>query len=175
MTHASLLLGAGSRRDKLIQPHNRADWGDLTTLDMTAESGCDIVWDMAQLPLPLPDDAFDEIHAYDVLEHMGAQGDWRFFFAQFTDFWRILKPNGLMVAICPRPDSPWAWGDPGHTRCLPPECLNFLGQPNYGKPPMTDYRPYYRADFDVAQVGRAAGNDTYFFVLKAIKPARIAA
>jgi len=33
-----------------------------------------------------------------VLEHIAAQGDFEHFFQQFSDFWRILKPDGLFCA-----------------------------------------------------------------------------
>ena len=56
---------------------------------------------MNKLPLPFDNDTFDEIHAYEVLEHVGKQGDYIFFFAQFSDLYRILKPNGLLVAMSP--------------------------------------------------------------------------
>jgi DNA modification methylase len=114
---------------------------------------------------------FDEIHAYDVLEHTGQQGDWRFFFAQWSEFWRILKPNGLFFGKCPTYDSEWAWGDPGHTRIISPASLVFLDQNQYieqvGKTAMTDYRPYYTADFE--RLASEIKETTHAFVLRARK------
>lgn len=150
-----LLLGCGARRDKRVSlpPKIPVEWTDLVTLDMNPGHKPDHVWDMAELPLPFHENTFDEIHCYETLEHMGQQGDWRFFLAQFEDFWRIMKPGGLFVATTPHPSSPWAWGDPGHTRVIPPESLVFLSQAAYaeqvGVTPMTDYRPWYRGDFRI--------------------------
>lgn len=114
---------------------------------------------------------FDEIHAYEVLEHIGAQGDYKLFFAQFTEFHRILKPNGLLFATVPMWCSPWAWGDPSHTRVITSGTLAFLSQKQYidqvGKTPMSDFRPIYTADFDTLCAQETA--DTFLFVLRAIK------
>jgi SAM-dependent methyltransferase len=167
-----LLIGCGSSRDRRIPVGGRTEWSGLVTLDLEARHRPDVVFDLDHLPLPFEDDAFDEIHGYEVLEHCGRQGDWRFFLAQFAEFWRILKPGGVVVGTVPAPHSPWAWGDPGHTRVIPPESFTFLSQLAYaqvGRTSMSDYRSHYRADFDVAV---EIAQDTTVFLLRAIKPSR---
>lgn len=146
-------------------------WQNLTTLDFNEEHNPDTVWDLENLPLPYEDNTFDEIHAYDVLEHTGQQGDWKFFFNQFSDLWRISKPGGLIMIIVPSVKSVWAWGDPSHKRVLPPENFIFLSQKEYekqvGETPMSDFRFYYKADFEIMSL--FTGNDTTHIVLKTIK------
>ena len=167
-----LLLGAGSRHQKRLHIPGREGWTNLVTLDMNADHKPDVVWNMEQIPLPFDDDSADEIHAYEVLEHMGRQGDWRFFLAQFEDFWRILKPGGLLFASTPHPTSPWAFGDPGHTRLIPVEATTFLSQEEYqkqvGVTPMTDYRFAYKGDLRLVESGITPSRTTWF-VLQAYK------
>jgi hypothetical protein len=125
-----------------------------------------------KLPYPFESDTFTEIHAYDVLEHQGRQGDWRFFFDQFSELWRILKHGGVLCGISPKMFSPWAWGDPGHTRIISPQCLNYLDQRAYddvGVSPVTDYRRYYKADFRLIGIDEKTLDHTWQFVLQAIK------
>lgn len=144
-------------------------------MDINPDHKPDVVHDLMVLPLPFADNTFDEIHAYEVLEHTGQQGDWRFFFAQFMEFYRILKPDGSLFATCPAPDSDWAWGDPSHTRIVHPLNLTFLNQPEYtnqvGKTPMSDFRFVFSGDFEVDGL-RVADGQTQF-VLRAVKPSRI--
>lgn len=170
-----LLIGAGRNREKKLSHADRPEWSGLVTLDMNREHKPDVVWDLTYPgPLPFDDDSADEIHAYDVLEHVGQQGDWRCFFRQWTDFWRILKPGGAFFGISPAFNSTWLWGDPGHTRVISYETLYFLSQPNYDRDersPMTDYRFVYRADFDL-KFSQAEG-DQYRYVLEAVKPSRV--
>ena len=146
-----LLLGCGSSRVKQLSYGGRAEWSALTTLDHNADHAPDVVHDLESFPLPFADDTFDECHAYCVLEHLGRQGDWRFFFAQWSDFWRVLKPGGVFCGIVPHPSSPWAWGDPSHTRVIPPQSIAFLDQAQYteqvGRTAMSDFRVCYKADF----------------------------
>ena len=169
-----LLLGCGSNHAKQMSIPDRPDWTNLVTLDMNADHKPDVVHDIAK-PLPFAEGIFDEIHAYEVLEHVGSQGDWRFFFDQWSDFWRVLKPGGMFFGHSPHHASPWAFGDPGHTRVMTLESLTFLNQPNYekqvGRTAMTDYRFCYEADFDVLH-GEQRGDHIYF-VLAAVKPSRL--
>ena len=170
-----LLLGCGRNLERVIAVDDYQDWSDLTTLDFDPDHKPDIVHDISDIPLPFEDESFDEIHAYEVLEHVGQQGDFRFFFAQFSDFWRILRPNGAICGSCPVPRSAWAWGDPGHTRLITQESLIFLDQEQYtkqvGNTPMSDYRHWYKADFQL--MFGDARNGRFFFALRAIKPSRI--
>jgi SAM-dependent methyltransferase len=168
-----LLIGCGNRRQKTLNTPNGLDLVNVTTLDIDPNVGADVVHDLDVLPYPFDDDSFDEIHASEVLEHTGRQGDWRFFFGQFDEFWRILKPEGLLCASCPSLTSRWAWGDPGHTRVIQPETLLFLERPQYaqlGRTAMTDYRAYFRSDFDI--VFSEDDGESYRFALQAVKPAR---
>ena len=166
-----LLIGCGATRDKRLSVDGTQKWSSLTTLDCNAEHKPDHVWDLMQGNLPFADNSFDEIHAYEVLEHTGAQGDYRFFFRQFSDFWRELKPGGFLMATCPSRHSAWAWGDPSHTRILQKENLVFLSQAEYRKQigitPMSDFRNIYNADFEPVFIHEDA--DVFQFVLRALK------
>ena len=172
---SELLIGCGSTRDKRLTSDETDDWSNLTTLDYNADHNPDVYWDLNNLPLPFADNKFDEIHAYEVLEHIGAQGDYKTFFAQFTEFWRILKPDGYLLATCPSRDSIWAYGDPSHTRIMQPEQLIFLSQEMYeknvGKNSMSDFRNIYKADFETMFTNVVDGS--FHFIIRAIKPSRI--
>jgi SAM-dependent methyltransferase len=175
MERRELLLGCGSNSEKKLMHPDHREWSGLVRLDINPDHAPGVIHDMAKLPLPFPDDTFDEVHCYDTMEHVGAQGDWRFFFAQWQDLWRILKDGGRFFGISPHWSSPWAWMDPGHTRAMGPEMLTFLCQPQYaqvGHTPMTDYRFCYRGDFDVEHATVDA-NKQFRWVLRAVKPARI--
>lgn len=174
--YSELLIGCGNSRKKKIKHGNiQEEWRNLTTLDIDVDSKPDVIHDLTKLPLPFADNSFDEIHAYEVLEHTGAQGDWRFFFDQFAELYRIVKPGGLVIGSTPMWDSQWAWGDPGHTRQINKTHLLFLNQKLYemevGKTNLTDYRWYWKGDFEM--VAHVEQGETFGFVLKAVKPDKV--
>lgn len=145
-----LLLGAGTNQTRRVVLEGGSEtWTNLTTLDINPAAKPNIVWDLNKLPYPMKTNEFDEIHAYEVLEHVGHQGDWKFFFKQFDEFARILKHKGLLCITTPKLTSAWLWGDPGHTRYLGPESYVFLDREAYqkqlGVTTMTDYRPYFKS------------------------------
>ena len=74
-----LLMGCGSNSEKKICLDS-VGWHDLTRLDNNPAHNPDVVWDLTVHPLPFADETFDEIHAYQVLEHLANQGDYEFFF-----------------------------------------------------------------------------------------------
>ena len=166
-----LLIGCGSRRDRLLRTNGHDSFSELVTLDINADHKPDILWDLEKLPYPFKNNEFDEIHAYEVLEHLGDQGDYKAFFAQFSEIWRILKPDGMLCATCPSAKSNWAWGDPSHRRIVSPESLTFLSQKAYeeqvGKTAMSDFRYIYQADFEPVYIND--DGQTFSFVMKAIK------
>jgi len=153
--YRELLIGCGNRRSKDMGATDQKEFKNLTTLDIDENCKPDVLWDLNDLPYPFGDNYFDEIHAYDVLEHFGAQGDYRAFFAQFSEFWRISKHGALFLATVPVWNGMWAFGDPGHTRVLPPGCFHYLAQKQYeqvGTTKMTDYRHLYKADFQIIKI-----------------------
>jgi len=169
-----LLIGCGNSREKRLVLKESPGWTKLVTLDINPAHNPDVVHNLEVLPLPFADDTFDEIHAYEVLEHVGRQGDYRFFFDQWSEFWRILKPQGFLGGTSPVATCEWAWGDPGHTRIVSKENFVFLSQDQYqrqiGNTPMTDYRFCYKADFEPAYI-HTNGN-TFIYALEAVKPSR---
>jgi SAM-dependent methyltransferase len=140
-----LLLGAGDRfkKEVICELSPEKQFKKVVTVDIHGSP--DIWWDLNEFPYPFHDEEFDEIHAYEVLEHLGTQGDYKYFFEQFNELRRILVPGGVFCASVPSQDSIWAWGDPGHTRVLPMAVFGFLTEKIYegvGKGPTQDYRDY---------------------------------
>lgn len=166
-----LMLGAGSRPHKIVNiPGDPDEFDDLTTLDINPDHDPDIVWDLTQHPLPFKDSVFDRIHAYDILEHLAYQGDYEFFFAEFTEYHRILKPGGIFCATMPLWTSPGAIGDPSHRRFFNSITLAFLSQKQYkeqvGVTAMSDFRHIYKADFDILYWSE---DGPFVFALTAVK------
>lgn len=193
--YRELLLGCGHQRNKiLVPPGTTSEWQRMETLDINQECRPDWLCDLDRMRNNkwvvigrddnyeyhqsaadyFVSNRFDEIHAYEVLEHIGEQGEYSAFFNHFSEIWRLLKPDGFLCATVPSRYSPWLWGDPGHRRAILPESLIFLDQTTYmaqlGRTAMSDYRGIYKADFEIIR----STDDRIFhsFILKAIKPSR---
>jgi SAM-dependent methyltransferase len=158
----SLLLGCGNNRLKKVALPDDREWrGQLVTADMNPNCGADLVMDIGKLPLPFADEEFDEIGAYDVLEHVGAQGDWRRWFDECAEYWRILKPGGRMGILVPIGNE--AYADPGHTRVFNANYFYALNQKWYAErlaenAPVTDYRWFYKKNFEILAVAEVDGH-----------------
>ena len=170
---SELLLGCGNQRAKKISAPGliEAEWDGLVTLDVDPKVEPDVVWDLNNPDeMPFDDEYFSEIHAYDVLEHVGRQGDYKDFFRQWREYWRILKPEGLFVGSVPAWDSVWAWGDPGHTRVYSEALLVFLDQAEYrkqvGKNAMADYREYWPQPHNFELVDYKYQDEGFGFILR---------
>lgn len=167
-----LLIGCGNSRRKKLG--FELEWEELVTIDHDPGCGADIIHDLDETPWPLDDDRFDEAHAYEVLEHLGRQGDYHSFFRHFAEIYRVLKQGGHLFATVPSWRSQWAWGDPSHTRIIAPGTLCFLNREQYhkqvGKTAMTDFRWLWKGDFET--VHSEDDGECFKFVLKAHKPVR---
>lgn len=170
-----LLLGCGhSRIKKVFSMYNDIsnNWHNLLTVDSNPECKPEYVFDLNlnRWNDKLPADYFDEVHAYEVLEHLGHQGDINSFFSTFYNIWRILVSGGFLCATTPSRYSKWLWGDPGHTRSIQPEHLVFLDQENYkqcGVTTMSDYRNIWKGNFKT--ISSTDDRETHTFILQAIK------
>jgi len=163
-------------------------WERLTTLDINPLVDPDLWCDLSETHwaakergsdqfCELKSDFWDEIHAYEVLEHLGQQGDAFSFFAHFSEIYRLLKPGGHLCATVPSKRSGFFWGDPSHRRAILEESLIFLDQGEYirqcdsdSPTGMSDFRGIYKGDFKL--VDRNDNGATFFFILQAVKPSR---
>lgn len=141
-------------------------------------------WRGQHVAYELMPDYWDEIHAYEVLEHLGQQGDAVSFLAQFSEIYRLLRPNGYLCATVPSRFSEGLWGDPSHRRAIVPMSLVFLDQEQYqtqidhrlaaSQPPtaMSDFRGSlgYRADLKL--IDSHDNRTSFTFILQAVKPSR---
>ena len=152
----ALILGVGNCKERRICPPDRArDFSDvnLTTVDIDPNCNPTHVLDMdAICALPFMPETFDEIHAYDSLEHWGTQGDWRGYFDEFERYHTILKPDGCMYIIVPYTTDYFA--DPGHKRFFSMNHFAMLDQRFYkhsleNNLNVTDYRFYWKKHLEV--------------------------
>lgn len=173
--YRELLLGCGSARDKRVRWGDVPEtWQSLSTHDIDPETGADVIHDLNVFPYPWADNEFDEVHAYEVLEHCGRQGDAAFFFAQFAEFYRILKPGGYFVGTTPAWDAQTAWCMPDHCRVIAEGSLAILDHRYYrdlgqhsgrGK---ADYRKALgTTNFET--IAHKTEGDNFGFVMRAVK------
>jgi len=173
MERKVLILGAGESKLLQVPTPLRHLPPTITTLDIEASHKPDVVWDLNSCPWPFKDNSFTEIHAYEVLEHFGRQGDYRAFFAHFWEIYRILEPMGYLAGSVPLWNEMWAWGDPSHCRVINEGTFSYLDQALYksgvGKTCMTDFRSIWKGDIESLLEFRAG---RIFFMCKVHKPAR---
>lgn len=187
-----LLLGCGFSRTKLLGSRGDAlAFRDLITLDYNAKCEPDLICDLdcfGEWMVPregendqgrkcldgvfFKKDFFAEVHAYEVLEHLGSQGDAVSFFNTFRNIHRILIPGGYLFATVPSRHSPWAWGDPSHRRVIQQESLVFLSQKRIAAnrsrgTQMSDFSELWPLDFEI--VASADDHISHKFCLQAIK------
>jgi SAM-dependent methyltransferase len=150
---------------------------DPFTLDIQGEkTDKHTVFDLENLhadgALPFVDGMFDEIHAYEILEHYGMQGDYKSFFHEFGEFHRVLKPGGIMAISVPMWDSPWSIGDPGHCRVFAKQSFAFLTEDHYDQiseergSSCTDYRSLIKGWWKL--LGVEETTDQLFMVMQTV-------
>lgn len=172
----SLLIGCGTNHTKQVQYDGKAEWaGELTKMDINPNCGADVLFDMELVAvgnrLPFDDDTFDEIGAYNTMEHWGRQGDFRGWFHECGEYWRILKPGGLMSALVPIGQD--ALADPGHTRFFHRNWFAFLSQAFYERNDVlatcfTDYRGWaWTKNFDILYMQEHGGHHLAVVLRKA--------
>lgn len=187
---SELLLGCGHARDKrLALPGEPLEWTDLVTLDNNPKATVDVFCDLdtyewscrsiTERGFQATDDFgflrlsyFHEVHAYEVLEHLGHQGSAEEFFSTFANIHRILRPGGHLFATVPSRYSAWLWGDPSHRRVICAESLAFLSQEviamNRRKgTAMSDFSALWDRDFKLISMND--NHQTFRFCLQAIK------
>lgn len=163
MKEAVLVLGAGNSPRQTIKLGRNTEEAEalgglftdnferVVTIDIDPAASPTFVHDLEHFPWPVQEEAFDEVHAYEVLEHLGGMGDWLTFFFLWRQIWLVLKPGGLVCASTPWWESVWAWQDPGHRRVYSSELLTYLSQEEYkkqiGNTAMTDYRRIWEPPF----------------------------
>jgi ubiquinone/menaquinone biosynthesis C-methylase UbiE len=81
---------------------------DAVNLDISAEVGADVVHDLNKMPWPFPADSFDEVHAYDVLEHVEDVP------RTLEEIHRICRSGGVVHATVPHFSSANAFTDVTH-------------------------------------------------------------
>jgi len=96
-TRAKLHLGSGEK----YMP-------GATNVDLTAGTNPDVVHDLNVRPWPFETSSFDEVHAYDVIEHLDDV------LKTVEEIHRVTRPGGVANVIVPHFSSDGAFTDPTH-------------------------------------------------------------
>lgn len=126
----------------------------------------EVTHDLVQTPWPFGDDSFDEIQAYDIMEHLPAALPF------INELWRISKPDAKVFIHTswagPQSGARQVWRDPTHVRPYTEESMAYFDPigggfwfENYGK-------FYSQSRFEVLAVEIGAP-DCIGYRLRAIK------
>jgi len=97
MTRSVLNLGCG-----------RKHLPNAVNLDITPDTNPDVVHDLNRRPWPFPDGRFDEVHAYDVFEHLEDV------IGTMEEVHRICRPGAVVRITVPHFSCANAFTDPTH-------------------------------------------------------------
>lgn len=86
--------------------------------------------------LPFETNSLDAITGFDVIEHLprqssGAKGN--AFIETMNEFYRTLKPGGILLAVTPCYPSPAAFMDPTHVNIITPGTHKYFSDDNFAK------------------------------------------
>jgi SAM-dependent methyltransferase len=95
-------------------------------VDLTANTQPDIVHDLNVLPWPFADSSFDEVHAYDVLEHL------EHVLATIEELHRVSRHGAILNIVVPHFSSDGAFTDPTHRHYFGARTFDYVteGHPN---------------------------------------------
>lgn len=111
-------------------------------LDVVALPGVQLVWDLENLPYPIPDGCVERIEASHVLEHVLA------FMPLMEELHRILAPGGILHVKAPYYKSTNAFDDPTHVRFFTERTMDYFD------PAKNEYAFYSEARFRVKSLKR---------------------
>jgi SAM-dependent methyltransferase len=95
-------------RQKLNLGCGRKHLEDAVNLDITADTGPQVVHDLNCAPWPFPDNRFNEVFAYDVIEHLGDVPQ------TMMEIWRCTAPGAVVHITVPHFSCMNAFRDPTH-------------------------------------------------------------
>jgi len=97
----------------------------------------DVAHDLNDLPWPWPDNHFDYIVAWAVLEHLKLN-----LFESLGECWRIMRPGGRLKLKVPRWDAEGSWDDPSHYWKFTLNSLDYFDPETAKGKQYTFYTPY---------------------------------
>jgi len=108
------------RVKELLRTHNKGVHIDLggglnpqpgcINIDKRALPTVDIIWDLEEIPYPLPDECASLLIASHIVEHLKP---W-LFIDIMNEWWRLLKPLGRLMIATPYAGSKGFYQDPTH-------------------------------------------------------------
>jgi SAM-dependent methyltransferase len=81
---------------------------NVIRLDISKDTGADVVWDLNKSPYPFDNDEFDQIECFDVIEHLDNIPN------VMQECYRILKNDGMVFITTPHFSSANSYIDPTH-------------------------------------------------------------
>lgn len=98
--------------------------GTTIAIDKCPESHADIFRDVAKRGIPFNDNYFDEVRAFDMLEHVEHYDDFIFL---MNEIWRVLVPDGLFHFTTPN-GVQHGFAHPTHHRVFIADSFNYFGE-----------------------------------------------
>lgn len=100
---------------------------DCVNVDMTARTHPDVVHDLNAIPWPFEDNQFEEVLAYDVVEHLDSM------LSFMSETHRVCRPGATVKITTPHFSSANSFVDPTHTRHLSVRSFDyFTGDNEWG-------------------------------------------
>ena len=125
-----------------VKPRNPYNKDELFAIDVQENIGSIpgvtyIQHDFALKPLPFPDNFFDSISAFDLIEHIPRQifVDSKAkiifpFVVLMSEIYRVLKPSRLLLCVTPGYPNPAAFQDPTHVNFITIETAQYFCTPS---------------------------------------------